>query len=49
MYRNAVKYKGVWLAPGSHSKELFDEKKFDVLDKHLKAQDVAYRKESGIK
>lgn len=49
MYRNAVKYKDIWLAPGSHAKQLYDEKKFAALDKHLKELDIAYRKLSGLK
>lgn len=49
MYRNAVKYKDIWLAPGSYSKQLFDEKKFAELDKHLKELDAAYRKLTGLK
>lgn len=49
MYRNAVKYKGIWLAPGSYSLELYKEKKFGLLDKHLKELDIAYRKLSGLK
>lgn len=36
MYRNAVEYKGVWLAPGSESYRLFHEKKFKELDQHQK-------------
>jgi hypothetical protein len=31
MYRNAVKYCDVWLAPGSEAYDLFREKKFDQL------------------
>ena len=49
MYRDAVKYKDTWLAPGSHAKQLHDEKKFSDLDKHLKELDVAFRKLSGLK
>jgi len=49
MYRNAIKYKNTWLAPGSYAKQLHDEKKFEALDKHLKELDVAFRKLSGLK
>lgn len=36
MYRNAIKYKGLWLAPGSRAHQLHEEKKFEELDKHIK-------------
>lgn len=49
MYRDAVKYKDTWLAPGSEAMELFKAKKFELLDKHLKALDEAFRKLSGLK
>lgn len=49
MYRNAVKYKDTWLAPGSYAKQLYDEKKYAALDKHLKELDDAFRKLSGLK
>lgn len=51
MYRNAVWYKGIWLAPGSESLELYqskDPKDRQKLDKHLKAQELAYNKLAGI-
>lgn len=49
MYRNAVLYKGVWLAPGSEAKELYDSKEWAKLDKHLAALDKAKRKMEGTK
>lgn len=49
MYRDAVKYKDTWLAPGSEAMELFKAKKFAALDKHLKGLDEAYRKLTGLK
>lgn len=48
MYRSAVKYKDVWLAPGSEAMSLYDAKKFDKLDKLLSDCDKAYRKLSGL-
>lgn len=48
MYRNAVKYKEHgWLAPGSHAMELYQAKKFEELDKHLKQLDIDKRKLEG--
>lgn len=49
MYLKAIKYKDIWLAPGSYSMELFESKKFQELDAHLKELDIAYRKLSGLK
>lgn len=49
MYLNAVKYKGVWLAPGSDAIELHLMKDFTKLDKHLKELDDAKRKLEGRK
>lgn len=43
MYRGAVQYRGVWLAPGSESLQLFKDGKFKELDQHLKAQDEKRR------
>lgn len=39
MYRNAVQYKGIWLAPGSRAFQLHQEKKFKELDIHMKEVD----------
>lgn len=36
MYRNAVQYKGIWLAPGSQAHQLHTEKKFKELDQLMK-------------
>lgn len=49
MYKNAVFYKSIWLAPGSQAYQLFQEKKYEALDKLLKECDDTYRKSSGIK
>lgn len=43
MPRDAVKYKGDWLAPGSTAFQLHQDKKFVELDQHLKALDIAAR------
>lgn len=46
VYRGAVQYKGVWLAPGSHAFQLYQDKKFKELDQHNKALYVGpYSKE----
>ena len=47
MYRNAVLYNGVWLAPGSEAMELYQTKQWEKLDKHLAALDKAKRKMEG--
>ena len=39
MYRNAVQYKGVWLAPNSQAFQLYHDKKFKELDIHMKEVD----------
>lgn len=39
MYRNAIQYRGTWLAPGSTAHQLHTDKKFKELDQHLKALD----------
>ena len=39
MYRNAVRYKGIWLAPNSRAFQLYQEKKFKELDIHMKEVD----------
>lgn len=44
MYRNAIHYKGTWLAPGSQAFQLHQDKKFKELDQHLKALDEKERK-----
>ena len=36
VYRGAVQYKGVWLAPGSHAFQLYQDKKFKELDQLMK-------------
>ena len=36
MYRNAVQYKGVWLAPNSQAFQLYQDKKFRELDQLMK-------------
>lgn len=38
--RNAVEYRGVLLMPGSHARQLHDEKKFKELDQHMKELDL---------
>lgn len=43
MYRGAIQYKGIWLAPGSLSHQLHTERKFKELDQHLKALDEKER------
>lgn len=47
MYRNAVKYKGEWLAPGSYALELLQAKKFKELDQHLAELDKQFKKLEG--
>lgn len=37
MYRTAINYKGLWLAPGSKALQLYQDKKFKELDAHIKA------------
>ena len=49
MYRNAVKYKDTWLAPGSEAMEMYQAKQFKKLDEHLAALDKAKRKLEGTK
>lgn len=49
MYRDAVNYKGVWLAPGSLAMELFKAKKMDALDKLLRETEDSKRKLEGRK
>lgn len=36
MYRNAVQYKGIWLAPNSQAFQLYQDKKFKELDQLMK-------------
>ena len=36
MYRNAIQYKGTWLAPGSRAHQLHTDKKFKELDQLMK-------------
>lgn len=50
MYRSAIHYKGVWLAPGSEAFELYKSSittKFEKLDKLLSDCDKAKRKLEG--
>lgn len=47
MYRKAVLYKGVWLAPGSDALAMYQLGKFKDLDKHLAELDKAWRKLEG--
>ncbi|ATN92902.1 DNA recombination-mediator protein A [Pseudomonas phage PPSC2] len=47
MYRDAVKYKGTWLAPGSQCLELYKAKKFSELDALIKELDAKWRKLTG--
>lgn len=49
MYRNAVEYKGVWLAPGSEALELYKLKQFQKLDELLAECDKNKRKLEGTK
>ena len=41
MYIKAIKYKDIYLAPGSQAYQLYEDKKFQELDKHLKTLDQA--------
>lgn len=43
VYRGAVEYKGVWLAPGSLAHQLYMDKKLKELDQHNKALDQKER------
>jgi len=38
--KNAVEYKGIWLARNSESYEMWEKKDFAKLDKHMKELDV---------
>lgn len=49
MYAKAVEYKGGWIAPGSHAMELYQDKKWKLLDEHLKKLDQEYAKLTGVK
>lgn len=49
MYRNAIKYKDLWLAPGSEAFRLHQEKKLKQLDEHLKDVNKRHNKLLGIK
>lgn len=44
VYRNAIHYKGFWLAPGSLAHQLHTDKKFKELDQHIKAVEEKDRK-----
>lgn len=47
MYRNAVKYGDTWLAPGSEAKELYDNREYIRLNKHLDKLDREWRDLEG--
>ncbi|UOL48444.1 hypothetical protein QGX12_gp021 [Pseudomonas phage Kremar] len=47
MYRDAVKYKDSWLAPGSECLELYKAKKWKELDALMAKTDAAWRKLEG--
>lgn len=47
MYKNAVKYRDVWLAPASKGMELYHDKKFKELDSLLKELDRKDREQLG--
>jgi len=47
MYTKAVKYKDVWLAPGSEAYSLYEAKDWKKLDALLKETDNAKRKLEG--
>lgn len=47
MYRDAVKYKDSWLAPGSQCLELYKAKKFKELDALMKKTHAAWLKLEG--
>ncbi|WVS24645.1 hypothetical protein PSPHG_CDS_0164 [Pseudomonas phage Psxphi15] len=47
MYRDAVKYKDSWLAPGSEALELYKAKKWKELDALMAKTDAAWRKLEG--
>ncbi|UAV89892.1 hypothetical protein REC_22 [Pseudomonas phage REC] len=49
MYRDAVYYKGSWLAPGSQCLELYKAKKFKELDALMKETHAAWLKLEGRK
>lgn len=53
MYRNAVQYKGTWLAPGSKAMELYEDSKkqpakLKELDKHMSELDKKYQAEQKL-
>lgn len=33
--RNAIIYKGIWLVMGSTARKLFDERRYNDLDRHM--------------
>lgn len=47
MYRNAVCYRGLWLAPGSNAIKLYEEKKFKELDQIVKQVEAEDRAEKA--
>lgn len=47
MYTKAVKYKDVWLAPGSEAFSLYEMKEWKKLDALLKETDTLKRKLEG--
>lgn len=49
MYLNVIRYKGQAIQRGSEAAKLWEEKKFDELDKHLAKLDKAWRDLEGRK
>lgn len=49
MPRDAVNYKGNWIAKGSDAYLMWEKKEFQKLDQHLAALDKAKRKLEGLK
>lgn len=49
MYVNAIKYKDIWLAPGSDALALYQLKEYKKLDELLAACDKTKRKMEGAK
>lgn len=48
MYLKAINYKGDWLAPGSHAYKLYEERRFNELQEHLKqVKETAKKLEAG--
>lgn len=47
MNAKAVAYKGVYLMPGSHAHQLWQDKKFKELDYHLQGLEIKKRQLEG--